>query len=156
MSMNADKKNKPLSISNLLQDKHCSLAALYKKANSIQEIDRELKKLLDPSLQDKFELANINTDIAILLVSSSAWATRLRYNIPAILSALNNQLNFSSVKTVRIKIKRVISEKPVLKNNPIYLSDNSAQFLSDVADNFNDPELRACILNISKNRPKKH
>ena len=152
--MNTDNKNKTLQISSLLTDDHCSFAALYKKANSIQEIDRNLKKLLDPSLKDKFELANINADAAVLLVSSSAWATRLRYNIPAILNAFNNRLNFTSIKTVRIKIKKSISENSASIKKPIYLSNNSAQFLNDVANSFDDPELRKCFLNISKNRLK--
>ena len=152
--MSSENKHKTLPISNLINDEHCSFAALYKKANSIQEIDRSLKKLLDPSLNDKFELANINADTAVLLVSSSAWATRLRYNIPAILNIFNQQLNFTSIKTIRIKIKKSISENANLIKKPIYLSNNAAQFLNDVANSFSDPELRNCFLNISKNRSK--
>jgi len=152
--MNTDNKNKTLPISSLLNDEHCSFASLYKKANSIQEINRNLKNLLDPSLKNKFELANINADTAILLVSSSAWATRLRYNIPAILYAFNEQLNFTSIKTIRIKVKKPISENPALIKKSIYLSNNSAQFLNDVASSFDDPELRKCFINISKNRLK--
>ena len=150
--MDSDYKNKTPSISNLLEDNDSSFAALFKKANSIQEIDHRVKELLDPSLKNNFELANINTDTAIILVSSSAWATRLRYNIPAILDILHNQLNYGSVKTVRIKIKKPILEKSVLTNNPVTLSNDTAQFLHDVADNFTDPELRQCILKLSKNR----
>jgi len=152
--MNTDNKNKTLSISSLLNDDHCSFATLFKKANSIREIDRNLKKLLDPSLKDKFELANINEGVAVFLVSSSAWATRLRYNIPIILDAFNNQLNFTSIKTVRIKIKKSLPENSVVTKKPIYLSNNSAQFLNDIANNKHDPEIRKCILNISKNRLK--
>ncbi len=153
--MTTDNKHKTRPISNLLNDKNSSFADLYKKANSIQEIDHKIKKLLDPSLQDKFELANINADVAVLLVSSSAWATRLRYNIPAILNALNTQLNFNSIKTVRIKIKKPAPLIPVLTKNTFYMSASSAQFLSDAASNFNDPDLRACILKLSQNRLKK-
>lgn len=152
--MKTDNKNKTLPISSFLNDGQSSFAALYKKANSFQEIDRNLKKLLDPTLKDKFELANINADTAILLASSSAWATRLRYNIPAILNVFNKQLNFTSITTIRIKIKKSVSDNSVLIKKPIYLSNNSAQFLNDVANNFTDPELRKCILNISKNRLK--
>lgn len=153
--MNSDNKNKTIPVINLLNDKHSSLAALLEKASSIQEIDRKIKKLLDPSLQDKFELANINADVAVLLVSSSAWATRLRYNIPAILNILNKDLNLASIKTVRIKIKKSIPESPVLNKKPISISVNSAQFLDDVANNFSDPELRECILKLSKNHSMK-
>lgn len=147
----ADKKNRVLPISELLQDKRYAIADLCKKAKSIQIINQKLKKCLDPSLHDHFELANIKTDVATLLVSSSAWATRLRYNIPAILNALNNQLNFTSVKTIRIKVKTASPDNNVLNKKPILLSKNSAQVLVDVANNFSDPALRACILKISKN-----
>jgi hypothetical protein len=34
------------------------------------------------------------------------------------------------------------------------LSKNSAQVLIDVADNFTDPQLRECILKLSKNYHK--
>jgi hypothetical protein len=149
--MNADNKNKTIPVINLLNDKHSSLAALLEKASSIQATDRKIKKLLDPTLKDKFELANINADVAVILVNSSAWATRLRYNIPIILDILNKDLNYTSIKTVRIKIKKAIPENPVLNKKPNSISANSAQFLNDVANNFNDPELRACILKLSKN-----
>ncbi len=152
--MNTEKNNNPHSIRTLLQNKHSPIADICKKAHSIQEIDHKLKNLLDPSLINHFELANIKTDIVILLVSSPAWATRLRYNIPAILNALNNQLNFTSVKTIRIKVRKPIPDYLTSNKKPIYLSDKSAQFLSKVANNFNDPQLRSCILRLSKNNLK--
>lgn len=149
-----DKKNITRPISELLQDKHYPISDLCNKANSIQKTDQKLKQCLDPSLHDHFELANIKTDSAILLVSSSSWATRLRYNIPAVLNALNNQLNFTSVKTIRIKVKKVVPDNIILNKKPIPLSKNSAQILIDVANNFDDPQLRACILKLSKNHIK--
>lgn len=151
---NADKKKQSLPINELLQDKRYPIANLCKKANSIQEIDHKLKKYLDPSLHDHFELANIKTDSAILLVSSSTWATRLRYNIPAILNALNNQLKLTSVKTIRIKVKKIIPDNATKSNKPMSLSKKSSQLLIDVANNFTDPELRSCILKLSKNYHK--
>ena len=151
---NTDKKKSGLPISELLHDKRYPMADLCKKANSIQEVDHKLKKYLDPSLHNHFELANIKKDSAILLVSSSTWATRLRYNIPAILNALNNQLNFTSIKTVRIKVKTIIPDNITKPNKPMSLSKNSSQLLIDVANNFTDPELRSCILKLSKNYQK--
>ncbi len=148
---NTDKKNLSLPISKLLQDKHSPIADLCKKAHSIQVLDQKLKKCLDPSLQNHFELANITTDSAILLVSSSTWATRLRYNIPVILNALNNQLDFKSIKTIRIKVKKIIPENMSKPKNSLSLSKGSARILIDVANNFTDPQLRECILKLSKN-----
>lgn len=153
---NTDKKSVP--IGKLLKDKRYAIADLCNKANSIQEINQKLKKCLDPSLHNHFELANIKTDSVTILVNSSTWATRLRYNIPAILNALNNQLHFTSVKTVRIKVKKIVSDISNTTSNKaiktISLSQNSAQVLKDVANNFNDPELRECFIKLSKNYHK--
>lgn len=150
---NTDEKNKSLPISELLQDKRYPIADLYKKANTILEINNKLKKCLDPSLHDYFELANIKNDVATLLVCSSTWATRLRYNIPAILDAFNNQLNLTSIKTIRIKVKKIIPTTDSEKE-PLSLSKNSAQILIDVANNSEDPELRECLLKLSKHHHK--
>ncbi len=151
---NADERKPSLSISELLHDKRYPIADLCKKAKSIQEIDHNLKKYLDKSLHDHFEVANIKTDSAILLVNSSSWATRLRYNIPAILDALNNHLNFSSIKTITIKVNTLITDNTSKSRPTMTLSKNSAKVLADVANNFNDPQLRECILKISKNYQK--
>lgn len=151
---NADEKKSSLPISELLRDNRYPLADLCKKANSIQEIDQNLKKHLDKSLHDHFQLANIKTDSAVLLVSSSSWATRLRYNIPAILNVFNNQLQLSFVKTIRIKVKKIIPDTTFKAKKPMSLSKNSASILTDVAKNFTDPELRDCFLKISKNYKK--
>ena len=149
-----DKNNISLPISKLFKDENFSIAELCKKANSIQEINQKLKTYLDPSLHDHFDLANIKTDSVVILVNSSTWATRLRYNIPAILDALNNQLNFTSIKTVRIKVKTLIPETSSKAKNPISLSKSSAQILLDTADNLSDPDLRECFLKLSKNVTK--
>ena len=150
----SNKKNISLPVSKLFKDKSLSIAELCQKANLIQRVEQKLKKCLDPSLHNYFELANIKTDSVVILVSSSTWATRLRYNIPAILDALNNQLNFTSIKTVRIKVKTLIPETSSKAKNPISLSKSSAQILLDTADNFSDPDLRECFLKLSKNVTK--
>ena len=96
-------------------------------------------------------MANIKAEIAVLFVNSSAWATRLRYNIPTILDALNNNLNFKTIKTIRIKVKHPEITKSSKIKKPLSLSKNTAQLLQDTANDINDPELSNCLIKISKN-----
>lgn len=151
---NTDKKQITPSISELLKDKRYTIADLCKKAKAIQDVNLKLKECLDPSLHSHFELANINNDTAILIASSSTWATRLRYNIPAILNALNNQLNFTVVKTIRIKVNKATHHDVASNIKPEPMSENTAQVLIDVANNFKDTELQECLLKLSKNYQK--
>ena len=145
-----DATNKSLPISAILKNQETSISKLYKQGLAIRELDQKLKTYLDSSLRQHFELANINNDIAVLLVNSSAWATRLRYNIPAILSAFNSHLDLNSIKTIRIKINKPVLNKPEPKKNSNYLSDETAKFLNESAKNFNHPELRQCLEKLSK------
>ena len=78
------------------------MSELYKKAIFYKKIDTKLKKILNLDIQNHFQLSNIEKNVATIVVDSSSWATRLRYNIPKILKVMNNQLNFTNIKTIRI------------------------------------------------------
>ena len=97
--------NKAQHISSLLFNERSSLNNLYKKAIFSKKIDRKLKKFIDFDVKDHFQLSNIEKNVVTLIVDSPSWATRLHYNIPKILDIMNNQLNFKTIKTVRIKVK---------------------------------------------------
>ena len=97
--------NKAQHISSLLFNERSSLNNLYKKAILSKKIDQKLKKFIDFDVKDHFQLSNIEKNVVTLVVDSPSWATRLHYNIPKILDIMNNQLNFKTIKTVRIKVK---------------------------------------------------
>ena len=97
--------NKAQHISSLLFNERSSLNNLYKKAILSKKIDQKLKKFIDFDVKDHFQLSNIEKNVVTLIVDSPSWATRLHYNIPKILDIMNNQLNFKTIKTVRIKVK---------------------------------------------------
>ena len=99
------KMDKSQHISSLLLNEQSPISNLYKKAIFFKKTDLKLKKYLDLDIQNHFQLTNIEKDVATVVVDSSSWATRLRYNIPKILDVMNNQLNFVSIKTIRIKVK---------------------------------------------------
>lgn len=148
--MDTENKNRTLPISMLLQNQNSPITKLYKKSLTIYTIDKKLKEILQPSLKQHFQLANIDGDVATLLANSAAWATHLRYNIPAILNALNDQLHFISVKTIRIKVKKPLFDHTVANKKPNTLSKKSAQFLVVAANSFDDPEIQNCIRKLSK------
>ncbi len=141
----------PASFGAYLHKKNSTLSDLYQQALAFKEIDQSLKKFLDPSLSSHFILASIKTEVAIILVNSPAWATRLRYNIPTILEALNNELNLKQIKTIRIKVQHSESKRSSTKNKPVFLSKDTAKLLQDSANSINDSELKNCLIKISKN-----
>jgi|TARA_B100000959_G_scaffold80442_1_gene85730 hypothetical protein len=97
--------DKSQHISSILLNEQSTISNLYKKAIFLEKTDLKLKKILNLDIQNHFQLSNIEKDVATIVTDSSSWATRLRYNIPKILDVMNNQLNLTLIKTVRIKVK---------------------------------------------------
>ncbi len=93
-------------IASILNQKKSPILTLYQKAKSFIEIDQKLKEHLNLGSQDHYWLSDLSDDVATIVVDSSSWATRLRYNIPKILKILNTNLNFNKIKIIRIKIKK--------------------------------------------------
>ena len=97
--------NKSRHIGSLIFEDNSSISELYKKAIFYKKLDTKLKKNLNLDIQNHFQLSNIEKNVVTIVVDSSSWATRLRYNIPKILKVMNDQLNFTTIKTIRIKVE---------------------------------------------------
>ena len=88
---------------------------------SIEHIERltELEKLLLPLLPEDIRphinLANLRDRCLVIEASSSAWATRIRYEISGILKATNRCPNFPPIESVRV-IKRTESGSVLFHN----------------------------------------
>jgi hypothetical protein len=138
-------------IDSLLNLDNAALKKLIKKAKIIQQSGQQLESILDPSFQGHYQLANINQDVATIIAESSAWATRLRYNIPSILDAFNNQMGLKSVRTVRIKIAPVQSTSMTAsKKTKQKISHKTASFLKQTAESFSDKELSEIFSRIAQ------
>ncbi len=143
--------NAAKSLASILKSDKFDLKSLIKKAQTIHDIEQKLKNKLDNSFSDKFELANITEDVAVLLTTSSAWATRLRYHIPFILNTLNTELNLKRIKTVRIKIAKTEPNTPATITKSNKLSNQSASVLSLAAESIQDEALKQSLLKIAQN-----
>ncbi len=143
------------TIESLVAKESSPLQNLVKKAQRIQQLGQKLETHLDPSLQGNFTLANIHEGVATIMADSSAWATRLRYQIPVILDVLTNQLGQNHVKTVRIKIAHQHQNERTKDKQTISLSSEAASYLTRTADAFGDSPIRDSLLKIASNQKAK-
>ncbi len=150
--MNLESPNSSsLFINIILKNENSIIAELYRRGLIIHQLDQKLKEILDPACRLHFELANIREDIIVLLVDTSAWATRLRYNIPAILDICHKQPELDSIKTVRIKVRKPTFSELKTKRKAVYISSKTAKFLNESAKMFNDSKLRRSFKALSEN-----
>jgi hypothetical protein len=132
------------------------LNKLYTHAKDIYALNEKLQKHLAPSLISHCSVANYSEETLTINAETSAWASKLRYGVPDILSYAKNECGLSKLKSVRIKVSP--SHKNTAQSNlstmlPVRkasLSKESADFIKSVATSIKDPALHKSILKISK------
>ena len=142
--------NSTKSITTIISSGNSDIKNLIKKAQTFHDLGHKLKRYLNTEINSKFELANVNQDVVTLVTSSSSMATRLRYNIPEILSILQNQLACTYIKTVRIKLVPDNVIRPDRMRPSPRLSAESAELLISAANNIQDSGIRESLLRIAR------
>ncbi|MEQ4923368.1 DUF721 domain-containing protein [Proteus hauseri] len=121
-----------------------TLQLIQQRATILLKLNRAVIALLPTPLQDKCRVANYRNAILIIEVINASWLTRLRYETPALLSALRQEI-LPSLSSIDIKINpsfRAKEEKRPLissikEQNPKakrHLSLESAQSLMYLAE----------------------
>lgn len=88
----------------LFQTKNYQLNAIIGKARELTELNRVFKEQLDPILKPHCELGNWHHQTLVLMTTTSAWATQLRFQLPNLLKRLQKVEVFKSLKKIEIKI----------------------------------------------------
>ena len=101
-------------IRDILSNSDTSLGKLIAKAQAIENLNQTFQNILDPSLIPHCRIATYENGILILVSESAAYATRLRYQVPTILSTLRNFSQWAALRSIQIKVKSPID----LKNTP--------------------------------------
>jgi len=90
-------------IDDLLDESHSRftpLQRLLKTSSDQKQWTAQLRALLEPPLRQEVQVTNIRGDKAYLLCHSAAVATRMRFEIPALLPRLQQLESFSRVTEV--------------------------------------------------------
>jgi len=136
------------------------LNKLYHHAMAICALNEKLHKHLAPSLSNHCNVANYSDETLTVNADTSAWASKLRYCIPDILKFAKLECGLTNLKTVRVRVLPIhhkanqpkTGQSKFSATNPTRkarLSKKSADFIKNVAESINDPELRKSILKIS-------
>lgn len=138
----------PQSLENILKEldgaNKNTLQLIQQRATILLKLNRAVMALLPAPLQDKCRVANYRNAILIIEVTNASWLTRLRYEIPTLLSALRREI-LPSLSSIDIKINPSLSRKEekrslissLKEQEPIkrrHLSLESAQSLKGLAE----------------------
>lgn len=87
----------------------------------------------------------------VLVVDSPNWATRLRFLVPTLLSTLQKQAGFSTLREIshRIALPLAWRQQGSAKSRPLPLSANTVSHLQQAAQGIRHPGLRAALLRMA-------
>lgn len=140
----------PLKIKKIFVESSDNLSLLYLHTQTIIKLQNNLKAELPAPLNEHITIANYYSNTLIIQTDSSAWAAKLRFKIPELLTILKNKCGLSELKTIRIKVS-VSDTDRTSPEKKLILSNQSSNFLRNIANTISDPDLRQSLLKISKN-----
>lgn len=104
------KKLYPKSIGNILKNKNLLTFSVTEHALILQQLNGILQKILPEPLAQHCQVANIRSKTLVLATSSPSWSSRLRFQTPEILRALQQNYELP-VQNIRILVSQHLSNQ---------------------------------------------
>lgn len=142
----------PKSLAIFLKDSN-GLQALLAHAQRLQRVTKMLHAQLGQPLNQHCEVANIKDSMLVLHASSSAWASKLRFQAATMLKCLHKEREFAAVRAIRVKVSPVDLSRPSLPHR-LCLSEQAAAVLHSTAQATSDPGLKAVLLRLAGRQQK--
>ena len=128
------------------------LMHLVQQTDKLVRLHRIMRAFLPPHLQDHARLSAADEDGWIIATESSAWATRLRYELPVLRQQLAAHLK-RDLPPFKLKVEPV-SEMPSKEPRRLKLTQNSASVIEGAADSVNDERLGAALMRLAAHARK--
>lgn len=152
--MTNNRYSKPDQFINYLLNSHGYLADIITQSNLLSDISLKLNKHVSHSIQNHYTVASLKNNTLLLNTNSATWAAKLRFHIPEILEILNNEPEYSSIKSIRIKVIPEHKKNKIRSRPPLYISNNVASILTDISKTTSDPALSDSFLKLASHTKK--
>lgn len=151
--MSANSTNRPDKLGLIInRSGNETLSPLIKHVDELLILQDQLNNLLESPLVEHCRVCNYSDDTLSLQTDSPAWAARLRYKIPEILVYFRDNCLFTSLKTIRIRVRPDDSTAQTNTGRKIHLSVATATLLKQIADNIDDSELRKSLYQLAEHQ----
>lgn len=95
-------------VSNLLSGQGSSLGKLIEQAQAVADLNKTLVQVLDTELISHCRVGYYDKGVLTLLAQSAAFATRLRYYVPTLISKLRSINEWAGLCSIQIKIETFV------------------------------------------------
>ena len=128
---------------------------LIRHARHIEGLGRDIHALLEPPLQEHCRLTNVKDGTLVLHADSSAWAARLRFQMPAVLRQLRQHPAFTGVSGFRVRVAPLQRAAPVAPSSPRELSQETVSLIRSSADTVGDLRLKLALQRLADHASRK-
>ncbi len=130
-----------------------TLRKLFRHAAGHHSASMRVKSLLAEPLRSHIQLAVIRGDTVVLTADSSAWAAKMRYQVPDLHRQMAKISDFSEIRTIRVKVTKSSSaQQQPLPRKALPISAPAASELQRRALSVDDPALKDALLRLAKRR----
>ena len=140
----------PKSLATLLQQHSDHLNMLLSQVRLLRRITSVIRNILSEPLSLHCHAANIDGDTIIIGCDSSSWAAKLRYQLPNVLSRLNEQRDLPVFRQIRLRVQPLEADKPHIETRRLIMPRSTGTLIASVAENTSDPDLKAALLRLSR------
>lgn len=144
--------DKPKPITDLLYRDNFPAEGVLQRGQFLHRLNRLLSSLLDDDSRLHCQVGNVRDGVLIIYVDSTAWASRLRYQSPALLKQLQQRKGLAALNQIEIKVLPRQESKKRIK--PVELSAEASSCLSACADSIADEGLRAALQRLATHHKK--
>ena len=95
----------------VLSDHGSNLGRLLKRGSLLMQLQHLLSGFLDPSLANRFQVANVRNGKLVLVTPAAAWATLLRMQSQQLIAALR-EAGYKDIDSIEVRIAP-LAEKTV-------------------------------------------
>ncbi len=145
--------NSPKAISGLLRDGVGErLEGMLQRCQRLRALEQRLYDCLDISVSGHCRLLNVQGRRLVLGVSSPAWASRIRYQIPALLTCVQRLEGMEGVEGIDLRVlPKEAAPREARKRDyqPMQLSRHSAQLIDSCAEHIDDEALRRALKHLA-------
>lgn len=124
-------------------------ASLLEQVGWRRRLTALLHDCLDSSLAVHVQAANLRNNRLVIQADSAAWATRLRYLAPQLLSCLRSQPQLAQLVQLEVRIAPQ-TQVPIVPPRPMRLSASNARLLEATAECTQHAALRAALKRLSR------
>jgi hypothetical protein len=126
--------------------------AIIRRGKQLHRLGKLIRERLGPVLEPHCHVANLRDNTLVLLVSSTVWASRLRYQVPQLLQDFQQDDRLSGITAIDIRVSPANNPKPPQQPRRASMSADAALCIQRCADSVDDGQLKSALEQLARRK----